>query len=75
MNPDSGGGLRRGDARDVAATRIGDRAQAIIAHELAEHEYGGDHELALIAGPETKLPISHAARELLRQMERGWRCR
>ena len=56
-------------------TRIGDRAQAIIAHELAEHEYGGDHELALIAGPETKLPISHAARELLRQMERGWRGR
>jgi hypothetical protein len=53
-------------------TRIADRAQAIIAHELAEHEYG-DHELALIAGPETKLPISHAARELLRQMERGWR--
>jgi len=54
-------------------TRIADRAQAIIAHELAEHEYGGDHELALIAGPETKLPISHAARELLKQMERGWR--
>jgi hypothetical protein len=54
-------------------TRIADRAQAIIAHELAEHEYGGDHELALIAGPETKLPISHAARELLKQMEWGWR--
>ena len=53
-------------------TRIGERAQAIIAHELAEHEYGGDHELALIAGPETKLPISHAARELLRKMEAGW---
>ena len=35
-------------------TRIGDRALAIIAHELAEHEYGGDHELALIAGPETR---------------------
>ena len=54
-------------------TRIADRAQAITAHELAEHEHGGDHELALIAGPETKLPISHAARELLKQMERGWR--
>jgi hypothetical protein len=52
-------------------TRINDRAQAIIAHELAEHEYG-DHELALIAGPETELPISRAARELLRQMEKGW---
>lgn len=56
-------------------TRIGDRAQAIIAHELAEYEYHGDHELALTAGPETKLPISHAARELLRQMGRGWRGR
>jgi hypothetical protein len=53
-------------------TRLGDRAQAIIAHELAEHEHG-DHELALIAGPETTLPISHAARELLRQMEKGWK--
>ena len=56
-------------------TRLGDRAQAIIAHELAEHEYGGDDELALIAGPETKRPVSQAARELLRQMERGWRGR
>lgn len=53
-------------------TRIGDRAQAIIVHELAEHESGGDHELVLIAAPETRLPISHAARELLRQMEQGW---
>jgi hypothetical protein len=53
-------------------TRLKDRAQAIIAHELSEHEYGGDHELALIAAPETTLPISHAARELLKRMERGW---
>ena len=73
MNPDL-----LADAYDEQAgkawqhTRIGDRALAIIAHELAEHEYGGDHELALIAGPETKLPISHAARELLKEMERGW---
>ena len=55
-------------------TRIADRAQAIIAHELAEHEHG-DHELALIAGPETPLPISHAARELLRAQEAGYRGR
>ena len=55
-------------------TRLGDRAQAIVAHEMAEHEYG-DHELALIAGPETTLPISRAARELLSQMERGWMSR
>ncbi len=45
-------------------TRLKDRAQAIIAHELAEAEHG-DHELALMAGPETTLPISHAAQELL----------
>jgi hypothetical protein len=56
-------------------TRIKDRAQAIIAHELAEHVYGGDHELGLIAGTETGLPISHAARALLRSMESGWRGR
>ncbi|QDV34884.1 hypothetical protein [Tautonia plasticadhaerens] len=55
-------------------TQLQDRAQAIIAHELAEHEYG-DHELALIAAPETNLPISYAARELLRRMEAGWRGR
>jgi hypothetical protein len=56
-------------------TRLIDRAHAIIAHELAEHEYGGDHELALIAGPETKLSISDRARVLLRQMECGRRGR
>jgi hypothetical protein len=56
-------------------TRLDDRAQAIIAHELAEHEHGRDHELPLIAGPETALPISHEARERLRQMERRWRGR
>ena len=52
-------------------TRLPDRIQAVIAHELAEHTYG-DHELALIAGAETELPIGHAARELLRSMEAGW---
>ena len=55
-------------------SRLRVRVEAIIAHELAEHEHG-DHELALIAGPETALPIGHAARELLRQMERGWKRR
>ena len=55
-------------------TRLGSRIEAIIAHEMAELE-NGDHELALIAGAETELPVSHAARELLKQMERGWRGR
>ncbi len=53
-------------------TRLRDRAQAIIAHELTEFEVG-DHEGALKAAPSTALPISHAARELLKQMERGWK--
>ncbi len=56
-------------------TRLKDRMQAIIAHEKAEHEYDDDHELALIAAPETKLPISNPARELLRAQERGWKSR
>jgi hypothetical protein len=52
-------------------TRVADWAQAIIAHELAEHMRGGDHELALIAGPETNFPTSRAARAPFRQMDRG----
>jgi hypothetical protein len=49
-----------------------DRIQAIIAHEKAEHEHD-DHELALIAAPETDLPISKRAKEILRAMESGWK--
>ena len=56
-------------------TCLKDRIQAIIAHERREHEYGGDHELALIAATETKLPISHAALELLPAQEAGWKSR
>lgn len=56
-------------------TRIEDQAQAIIAHELEEYAHDGDHELALIAGPETARPISRAARDLLRAMESGWKGR
>jgi hypothetical protein len=73
MNPELLANYDEATQKAWQRTRIADRAQAIIAHELAEHEYGGDHELALIAGPETKLRISQTARELLRQMERGWR--
>jgi hypothetical protein len=56
-------------------TKIRPRIQAIIAYEKAEHEHGGDHELALIAASETELPISHEARELLRAQEQGYRGR
>lgn len=74
MNPELLAGYDAAAQYQWQHTRIGDRAQAIIAHELAEAEYK-DHELALIAGAETKLAISHAARELLRRMEIGWRSR
>lgn len=72
MNPDLLANYDEATQEMWRRMRIRDRAQAIIAHELAEAEYK-DHELALIAGPETELPISNRARELLRQMERGWR--
>jgi hypothetical protein len=73
MNPDLlTAGYREEAHRAWQRTRISDRAQAIIAHELAEHEQGGDHELGLIAGAEAKLPISHASRELLKSMEKNW---
>ncbi len=71
MNPDLLAGYDQATQEMWRRTRIGDRAHAIITLELAEHEYQ-DHELALIAGPDTALPISRAARELLKQMERGW---
>ena len=54
-------------------SRIKDRMQASIAHEKAEGEHDGDHELALIAGPDTQLPISHRSRQILRAMEAGWK--
>ncbi len=53
-------------------TKLRSRIEAIIPHELAETEYK-DHDLALIAAPETKLPISHEAKRLLRTMEAGWK--
>ncbi len=55
-----------------AETPLRPRMEAIVAHEQAEHEAGG-HEEALAAGADTKLPVSHAAREVLRAMQRGWR--
>ena len=47
--------------------------QAIVAHEKAESEYDGDHELALIAAPDTELPITHLERAILPAMEAGWK--
>ena len=65
----------RDTGRMWRSLRLRPRIESIIAHEVAEHEQGGDHELALIAGAETKLPVSFEAREMLRQMERGYRTR
>jgi hypothetical protein len=56
-------------------SKLRDRMQAIIAHERAEWEHNGDHELALIAAPETDLPISKRAKEILREQESGWKGR
>jgi hypothetical protein len=56
-------------------TKLRDRMQAIIVHELAEYQHDGDHELALIDAPDTDLPIGHRAREILRKMEAGWKGR
>ena len=53
-------------------TRLGDRLQAIAIHEEAEGA-SGSHEEALAQAPQTQRPISRAARELLGQMERGWK--
>jgi len=53
-------------------SRLRDRMQAIVTHELAEHEHG-DHELVLIAASETKLPIGQEARAITRATEAGWK--
>lgn len=52
--------------------RLKPRMEAITAHELAEAE-SGSHVEALTAGANTRLPVRHAARELLRAMERGYK--
>jgi hypothetical protein len=54
--------------------RLSDRIQAAGAHEYEEDE-GGSHEAALKRAPDTALPISERAREMLRKMRDGWRKR
>jgi hypothetical protein len=54
--------------------RLKPRMEAITAHELAEAE-SGSHVEALTGGANTRLPVSHAARELLVSMEKGWKWR
>ena len=58
-------------ARLWARSPLRDRIDAIIAHEISEADHA-THEAALKAAPQTEMPITHRAREILRTMERGW---
>ena len=69
---------RRYGSRDGslgAKSRLRDRQDALIAHEDAEWRMRGDHDAAVRVAPETELPISVRAREILREMRKGWRGR
>ncbi len=61
-------------ARLWAKSRLRDRIDAIIIHELSEGDHA-THEAALKAAPQTEMPITQRAREILRAMERGWKGR
>jgi hypothetical protein len=52
--------------------RLRDRMLAAGAHEYEEYE-GGSHLESLRRGPDTALPVSEPAREMLRKMRGGWR--
>jgi hypothetical protein len=56
-------------------SRLRDRLDAIIAHEFEEYRHGGSHVEALEHAPTTELPISDRAREICREMEKGWKRR
>jgi hypothetical protein len=59
-----------GEAGKVwAKSTLRSRMEAVIAHELAEHETGS-HVAALREAPATRLPIGEGAREILRAMAR-----
>jgi hypothetical protein len=58
-----------------AKARVRHRWEALEAHEDMEWRTGGDHEAAVQKAPETDLPISDQAREILLAMRKGWRGR
>ena len=58
-----------------AKSRLRHRWEAFGAHEDMEWRMGGDHEAAVQKAPETDLPISDQAREILVAMKKGWRGR
>ena len=55
-------------------SRLRDRIDAIIAHEISEADHGS-HKAALKTAPQTEMPISARAREILVGMRSGWRGR
>jgi len=55
-------------------SRLRDRIDAIIPHEISEADHGS-HEVALKTAPQTELPISERARKILVEMRSGWRGR
>lgn len=72
MNPDAMDAPYGKEAGDYwRKMRLLDRMQAVGAHECEEHEGGSDDE-ALKRGPDTSLPVSEPAREMLRRMRDGW---
>jgi len=56
-----------------AKSRLRDRWDALVAHEDAEWRMGGDHDAAVKTAPETDLPISDKARQILVEMRNGWK--
>jgi hypothetical protein len=62
----AGGGI----ARTWSRARLRDRMDAVIAHEF-EEATSGAHGAALANAPNTKLRISAAARQILREMAGG----
>ena len=74
MNPETMDAPYGKQAGDYWRTgmRLRDRMQAVGAHEYEEY-LGGHHEEALRRGPDTALPVSERAREMLRKMRDGWR--
>jgi len=74
MNPEAMDAPYGQEAGDFwrSKMRLRDRMQAAGAHEYEEYK-GGNHEAALKRGPDTALPVSEPAREMLRKMRDGWR--
>ena len=56
-----------------AESSVRDRWDALAAHEDAKWRMGMDHDAAVQKAPETELPISDRARNILVEMRKGWK--